>query len=348
MSLESVSSIELSVLGVALASVITSWLSVQRLIGYLKRSDIVDRPNDRTLHQGAIPRGGGLVIVTHVLVALIIAGLASERYAMFGSVFILTSMWAALSWWDDRYDLSPRLRFTAQIAFAVLTVMAFGWVSVAYIGFGIWLNFAWFGALCTVFGVLWMANLYNFMDGMDGLAASQTIIGAITLGFWFWQLGDIWFAFVCAVLAASCYGFLLWNWHPAKIFMGDVGSITIGALFATLLIIMVTRYDIPAVSLVLLFGLFIVDSSATLIRRMVRREPFWLPHRSHYYQRLAAVGIPHNRIVLGATLIMLLCSLNATLCVLYRDMIGLAIVAELALLFSAAAAVVWLEFRRSV
>lgn len=334
-------------IGACLLCVATSYLGLKALIGYLTNQDIVDRPNDRTLHKGAIPRGGGLIIVAHWLGALVLAALLSGRYQMFAGLMLVSLMWAILSWWDDRHNLSPRIRFGTQTLIAILTILAFGWVTKAHLGYGFTLSFGWFGAFCTVFGVLWMANLYNFMDGMDGLAAAQTIIGSITIGFWFWQAQDLWFALVCAVLAASSYGFLLWNWHPAKIFMGDVGSVTLGAVFATLLIIGSTRYDFPVVSFILVFGVFIVDSSVTLSRRMLRGESFWLPHRTHYYQRLAALGIAHNKIVLAAIVIMLLCSLNATLCLLYRDMIGLAIIAELALLFSVAATVVLLEYRQA-
>ncbi|MFT5572077.1 MAG: Fuc2NAc and GlcNAc transferase [Cryomorphaceae bacterium] len=331
------------IIAIGFVTIVLSWAAVRVLIGYLKQRKIVDTPNDRTLHQGAVPRGGGLVISASLLLVLVASAQLSGRYAMFMGLFVVVLLWALLSWWDDRSDLSPKLRFGAQIALALATVCAFGWLSQVQLSADLWLKFSWFGAFCSVFGILWMANLYNFMDGMDGLAASQTIIAAITIGFWFWQAGDSYFTLVCAVLAASSYGFLLWNWHPAKIFMGDVGSVTLGAFFATLLIIGVTRYQIPAVSFVVLFSVFVVDSSLTLIRRMVRGEKFWLPHRSHHYQRLAGLEIAHSKIVIAAIVLMLLCSLIATLCVLYRDMIGLAILAVSALLLSAIATVYWLE-----
>ena len=94
--------------------------------------------------------------------------------------------------------------------------------------------------ICIV-GVLWLSNLYNFMDGMDGLAASQSIVASLTFGFWFFQAGSSSLALLCSLVAAANYGFLFYNWHPAKIFMGDIGSVTHGALFATMTIIAQNR-----------------------------------------------------------------------------------------------------------
>ena len=328
---------------IAAMTAFASWLSLRALIGYLVRKNIVDAPNDRSLHQGTVPRGGGLVIVASVLLALVCVAVTSGRYPMFLGLFLLVLLWAILSWCDDRFDLSPALRFGAQIGIAILTIVAYGWVTQAQLAVDLSINFAWFGAVCTVIGSVWFANLYNFMDGLDGLAAAQTIIAATTIAFWFWQAGDLSMTVVCVVLAASAYGFLLLNWQPAKIFMGDVGSITLGAFFASLLVIGVTRYQIPVVSFVLLFSVFIVDASLTLCRRIVRGEKFWLPHRTHYYQRLAVLGVSHARVVFAAMVLMLLCSLIATLCVAYRDIIGTAILLVLGLMVSALVSVVYIE-----
>lgn len=328
--------------GSMLGAGVFSWFAVGQLIGFLVKRNIIDLPNDRTLHRGAVPRGGGLVIVGVLLLALILMALLSSRYAFFGGLLGVVLAWAGLSWQDDRVDLSPKVRISVHLLFSVLTVCAFGWV-----GNVNGISLAWIGAPITVVGVLWMANLYNFMDGIDGLAASQAIIASITLAFWFYIVGDSNLAVVCAVLASSCYGFLLWNWQPAKIFMGDVGSITLGAFFATLIIIGVTRYQIPVLSLVLIFALFVGDASTTILRRALNREKIWLPHRSHYYQRLAKIGISHAIIVFGAIVIMLLCSLIATLSMVYRDMIGIAVISAISLIFCAALLVRWLEGRVS-
>lgn len=317
-----------------------SWFGVRGLIHYLTRKDIVDRPNARSMHQGAVPRGGGLVIIGLTIACLLILAVLSGRPQFFLALGICISAWAVLSWCDDKFGLSPKLRFTIQGVIAAITVWLFGWVH-SFVG----VNLSWAGPILSVFGLLWMANLNNFMDGMDGMAASQAIIGSLTLGVWFLYLGDWPLATLCTVVVAVNYGFLLWNWQPAKIFMGDVGSISLGALYATLMIIAANRHEIPILSLLLIFAVFIGDATFTIINRMRKGEPFWLPHRSHFYQRAALAGAKHANVVLVAIMLMALCSLFATLSVLYRDIIAQLFAATLLLLVAAGCWVVALERR---
>ena len=304
---------------------------------------MVDKPNERTLHAGAIPRGGGLIIVIVLCVGLIGVGLLSQRFQMFGGLLLVALFWAALSWWDDRHDLSPRVRLVIQVLLALSTVAAFGYVDQIQIGDNHAVELGTLGAIITFFGIIWFANLYNFMDGMDGLAGAQSVIAALTTGFWFWYAGDFAMALVLLLAAAASYGFLLLNWHPARIFMGDVGSVTLGAFFATIIVIGSNRYNIPVISFVLLFGVFIVDATVTLIRRIIRGEKFWLPHRTHYYQRLAALGFAHDKIVVSLIVLMLVCSLTASIGLLHRDIILPGAVFGLILLMACAGAVIMLE-----
>jgi len=333
-------SIEIKVGLLLLLTMIVSWFAVGRLIGHLVAKDIVDRPNDRTLHHGAIPRGGGLVIIAILVLILFVIATISERPQLFGWLATVTLTWASLSWWDDKADLSPKFRIMVQLAICIFTVSAFGWVNNV-----LSLKLLWLGPVLSVVGLLWMANLYNFMDGLDGLAASQTIVAAISLTFWFMVLGDNYLSLICALLAAATYGFLLWNWNPAKVFMGDVGSISLGAFFGTLFIIGVTRYDLSIISFLGLFAVFIADATTTILTRAWRREKIWLPHRQHFYQRLASAGYAHSKIALGAVILMLICSAFATLGVIYRDMIAYSILAILSILASSAILVVYLEKR---
>lgn len=314
-----------TILPIAIITIIASWLLLKVLIGILVKRSIVDLPNERTLHQGAIPRGGGLVILLALILTLISLVFVDNRVLLFMALLITLLLWGGLSWWDDQHDLSPRFRFSLQLVFAGLGVLAFGWVSQVYVSPRIWFNLAWLAPLISLVGIVWMANLYNFMDGLDGLAAGQTIIASITLAIWFAQLGDNSLSLVCVVLAAASYGFLLWNWSPAKIFMGDVGSISIGAFFATLIIIANTRYDVPIIALVIVFGVFAFDATATLLYRFVRGERISQAHRTHYYQRLANIGIAHEKIAIALFVCMVLCSLIGSLAASSRDMIGLAI-----------------------
>lgn len=301
--------------------VLVSWFSVGRLRHYLLAKGIVDTPNERSMHEGQVPRGGGIVIVTMLAVVLLWLSISSARPMLFLGLWLTVLLWSGLSWWDDKHNLSPKLRLLLQLTFTMLGVSAFGWVDNVQLSADLRIPLAWFGFVLTFVGMLWLANLYNFMDGMDGFAAAQTIIASLTLSFWFWAMGDLEIALVCLVLAGASYGFLIWNWRPAKIFMGDVGSITLGAFFASLIIIGTSRFDIPVISMVMLFGVFVVDASITILRRISKREKFWLPHRQHYYQRLGLAGMAHDKIVILSIVLMLFCSLLATLSLIYRDTI---------------------------
>ncbi|MBT8113884.1 MAG: glycosyltransferase family 4 protein [Arenicella sp.] len=330
-----------AIVALLVAVAIASWLMLGWLINILSSRGIVDLPNHRTLHDRPVPRGGGMIIIGLMLISFVLIGLISGRVAMFASYAMLMTGWAGLSWYDDRHNLGPGIRVIVQIVLAAVTVAAYGYIDVVEISSALSLQLGISGAAITLLGLLWFANLYNFMDGMDGLAASQTIIAALTIGFWLWQFGDQGLALICFVTAAASYGFLLHNWRPAKIFLGDVGSITLGAFFATMIIIASHRYGLPVISFVLLFGVFVLDASVTLCARIARGEKFWLPHRTHYYQRLANRGVAHDRIVLLMIAVMLICSLFATISLLYRDIIWLCVVLELLLLCGAA----WLTLR---
>lgn len=318
--------------------VLLSWGGVRWLIDYLVRTDTVDRPNERSMHTGTIPRGGGLVVIALLIISLLLLAVISSRTLFFLGLAGCLMSWAALGWSDDKLNLSPKLRFIIQLTIAAVTVALFGWVNQIY---GVSLGYL--GPVLTLVGIVWMANLNNFMDGMDGLAASQAVIAGLTLGTWFLYLGDIELAFLCAVLVAAHYGFLLWNWQPAKIFMGDVGSITVGALYGMLIVIAANRYNLPVVSLAMIFIVFIADATFTVLNRIRNGERFWLPHRSHFYQRAGLAGVTHARVVVIYIVMMVLCSLFATLSVLYRDIIGLMVGATLIVLSLTAFWVVSLE-----
>jgi len=322
-----------------------SWLAVGRLITYLISRDIVDRPNHRTLHQGAVPRGGGLVIIVGLLMSLFLAAILGDRPQLFGGLTVAVFAWSVLSWYDDRFDLSPRFRLLVQVAICVLSIFAFGWISHVHSPGSFSVPLHWLGPVLSVVGLIWMANLYNFMDGLDGLAASQTIVASLSMAFWFYMLGDNAISLILVSLASLTYGFMLWNWHPARVFMGDIGSIGLGAFFGLIFILGVTRYDVSILSFFSLFAVFIADSTSTIIMRALKRERIWQPHRQHFYQRLATAGYSHAKIAISELILMILCSLLATLGLIYHDMIMVSIMAILVVLIATAALVVFLERR---
>jgi len=314
------------------STALLSWWLVGHLAGYLQRRKIVDKVNERSLHEGSVPRGGGLVIVGLLLLCLISLSAFTERYAILAGLGGVIIAWGSLSWRDDIKPLSERYRLGFHLLFTVAIILLFGHISTIQISASKSLWLAEAGYVVTFIGVIWFANLYNFMDGLDGHAASQTVVASISLAFWFWQLGDTLLTFICLSLAAISYGFLLQNFRPAKIFMGDVGSITLGAFFATLIVYGTVNYQLPVISFVLLFGVFVFDASVTILLRIKRGEKFWQAHRKHYYQRLALAGMGHTRILILQTVLMLFCSLIASISVLYHDRIMFAIFIELLVL----------------
>ena len=252
----------------------------------LLRSRLVqDTPNPRSSHATPTPRGGGILVVGVALVAWIGAlALGLFRHPAAARVAILVAVTlAAVSWMDDRRSLSPGVRLLVQIA-GVAATLAFLPRFTAYPPA---LEF-----LVALLGWVWFVNLYNFMDGIDGLAAAETV--GIGVSVTVIAPASAWPALA---LAGAALGFLVWNWPPARVFLGDVGSVPIGYLLGFLLIEAAPDTGVPAVLLPPLAFLF--DASITLIRRVLRREKPWEAHRSHAYQRAARSGWSHRRITLA-------------------------------------------------
>jgi UDP-N-acetylmuramyl pentapeptide phosphotransferase/UDP-N-acetylglucosamine-1-phosphate transferase len=152
--------------------------------------------------------------------------------------------------------------------------------------------------LTAIITIAWMTNLYNFMDGADGLAGGMSLFGFSCYAFAAWEAGHVAFACANLAIAASSAAFLIFNFHPARIFLGDVGSIPLGFLAGALGLAGWANGSWPASFPLLVFSPFIVDASATLARRMLAGERFWEPHREHYYQRLVRLGWGHRQTAL--------------------------------------------------
>ena len=268
---------------VPLLAFVVCWLTLAWL---LRRGRLpMDHPNERSLHATPTPRIGGLGIMAGVLVASV--WLADPALPVMLGAFAL----AALSVLDDVRGLPVRVRFAAHFAAAAGCLLALG-VS------------GW-ALLVGTLAVVWMTNLYNFMDGSDGLAGGMAAIGfgALALAAW---LGDApGLAIFCASISAAALAFLRFNFPPARVFMGDAGSIPLGFLAATLGILGARRQVWPWLFPLLVFSPFIVDASVTLARRALRGEKIWQAHRSHYYQRVVLLGASHRTLALAAYALML-------------------------------------------
>lgn len=281
--------LELAVLGAGCLAL--TWGFTQVLIDILKKKLILDRPNARSSHTAPVPRGGGIAVVAVALPAwALVSALSSERPATLAVVLAGALGLALLSWGDDRGGLPVVLRLGAQaVVIAVVFTMAparwdlFGGVIPPWAGMAI-LGFAW----------IWFINLFNFMDGIDGIAGSEAASIGLGLAVVAAVAGLDWpIAAKGVAIAGAAIGFLRWNWQPAKIFLGDVGSIPLGYLLGWLLLELAQAGQWAAALLLPLY--FLADATLTLIRRAVRLEKVWTAHRSHFYQRaLVGEGRPNG------------------------------------------------------
>lgn len=287
---------------------------------------MLDRPNARSLHQGLIPRTGGLALLTGLTgagltVALLFSlGLPPQVWLMggrdpsleagvwIGLALVPVALVAAL---DDRGEVRPRYRLAAQILGAGgLLAGGLAWSGLELPG----LRLAWGDVLSvplTLLLVVWMVNLYNFMDGMDGLAGGMAVFGFGTLALLGWRGADLVFALTNASIVAAAAGFLTANFPPARLFLGDLGSTSLGFLAAALSLLGAQRGLYPLWVAGLAFSPFILDATTTLVRRAWRGERLWQAHRSHHYQRLVLAGWSHRQVMVRAWMLMAACGASA-------------------------------------
>lgn len=271
---------------VAIISGFVSWLTIALMLRF-GRVGPIDQPNHRSLHQVAVPRSGGVGILAGIAVGFVVVGPPAALWTALGGL-------VGISLFDDFRSLPVRIRFLVQLAAAstvTWTMMSSGWSVAGYL----------FPVLC----ILWMTNLYNFMDGANGLAGGMAVFGFAAYALAAALTGQSDLAIWSTAIAAAAGGFLVFNFDPARIFMGDVGSVPLGFLAAVLGLEGVRQGAWPVWFPVLVFSVFIVDATVTLVRRILRGEKVWLAHRQHYYQRLIQSGWRHRRLALAAYLLML-------------------------------------------
>jgi UDP-N-acetylmuramyl pentapeptide phosphotransferase/UDP-N-acetylglucosamine-1-phosphate transferase len=274
---------------------------------------IIDTPNPRSLHARATPRTGGVAILTALLfttASLLLAarggaigGLAREaaldiRHRDLLVTLVALTVLAGVSLWDDRHHVSPIPRLITH-SLAAAAVMWAGDLTIT--GFSL----PFFGVVTlghssyafTFLFIVWMTNLYNFMDGMDGLAGGMGVIGFGFLGGIALSEGAAGLGVLALLVAAAAVGFLAFNYPPARIFMGDVGAVPLGFLAAALAV-KGNRDNVMGLWVtVIIFSPFIFDATAVLLRRMLKCHRVWEPHREHYFQRLVLAGWSHRKTV---------------------------------------------------
>ena len=270
--------------------IISFTLSFLVLIGLLKTNlanIALDEPNHRSLHTALTPRTGGLAIMLGVLIAFILLG---GLWALITIVagFMLVSLM------DDVHGLQVRWRLAIQLLLCIGFVCFF------------MLGQPWWVLLLAVPALVWMTNLYNFMDGSDGLAGGMGLFGFGACALASYGVGDVQLAIMSASVSASCLAFLFFNFHPAKIFMGDAGSIPLGFLAGAIGLYGWQHVLWPMWFPALVFSPFILDATITLLKRALRREKLWQAHREHYYQRLIQMGWGHKKTAIAEYTLMLL------------------------------------------
>jgi UDP-N-acetylmuramyl pentapeptide phosphotransferase/UDP-N-acetylglucosamine-1-phosphate transferase len=256
----------------------------------------MDIPNDRSSHSVPTPRGGGLAIV-FVVIAGFVLYLALWSHGprepfigyLAGAVLI-----AWVSWLDDRKPLATKWRFLVHCVAAALVLLTSGFWDTLIVSNTGRFSIGWFGLPLTFLWIVGLTNSYNFMDGIDGIAGGQAVVvggGWALIGLLHHE-EDI--AILGLLILASSLGFLIHNWQPARIFMGDVGSTFLGFTSAALPVIAYQRDPKLALAGVLMVWPFVFDTLYTVFRRLRKRENIFAAHRSHLYQRLVSTGVTHR------------------------------------------------------
>ena len=259
------------------------------------KKSILDLPNERSSHTIPTPRGGGLAIVITWYIGitffLFCNKISTELYFAFLSGLILV----IVSLTDDFINLSPIIRLFAQAASSALALYFLGGLQI--IDFGIFkIESIWILTPIAFIAFIWFINLYNFLDGIDGYAALEAIF--ISISFFLFTHD-----FNLIILAVATLGFLIWNWQPAKIFMGDVGSTLLGFNFVVFAIYFQNSEKLSIIVILILTAVFWFDATLTLFRRWRNNEKLSVAHKKHAYQRIVQAGFSHQKTVFCSLII---------------------------------------------
>lgn len=290
----------LAILLLVAGAFLVAWLVTGLVRRLALNRGMLDVPNARSSHSIPTPRGGGLGIVLATVGVLACMGLSgtgpvSQWVALAGGLPV-----AAIGWRDDVRPVSPLLRMLVHIFAGSWALWWLGGLPPLQVGQGL-VGFGPLAPVIGVIGVIWVLNLFNFMDGIDGIAGMEAVFIAVSGGLLLiLEPSAPALSLVCLAFGAASAGFLAWNWAPARIFMGDVGSGFVGFVIAVLAIAAAATYPAALFTWLILGGVFFVDATVTLIRRLARGERAHMAHRSHVYQRLARAWGSHAKVTLAA------------------------------------------------
>jgi len=328
---------------VFLVAAFTSGVLVGRVRAFAVKRSIFDIPNSRSSHARPTPRGGGAAIAVVLLAGTILLaafGLLNHRVAVaiVGGGFSV----AVVGWRDDRRGVPAALRAVVHLAGAIWAVVWLGGFPIARFG-TTQITFGKFGYVLAVVGIVWSINLFNFMDGIDGIAGVEALsVGAVLAG----MLASVnaeGLSMVALLPAGAAAGFLIWNWPPAKIFMGDVGSGLLGFVFAGLTVASENARAAPALIVPMLLGVFVFDATITLIRRATRAERVYVAHRAHAYQRAVQSGMSHAVVSTGVLAVNIVLAVLAWTVLQSPQFMLMSVLTELLILSTIYC---WIEWRR--
>ncbi len=262
---------------------------------YAIKNALVDIPNDRSSHTVAIPHGGGIAIAITWFLGISYLFYIDDINKSLYFALMVGIIISVISYFDELFELSAKLRLFVQasVAFFGLYFLG-GFEKIDLVIFSI--ENQVLSSIFAILMIIWFINLYNFLDGIDGYAGSEAVFLG-TAGFLLFS-GSHFLVLVVAIL-----GFLVWNWHKAKIFMGDVGSTLLGYNVAIFTIYYSNQESSNLWIWIILFGLFWFDATLTLYRRYKNREKLSLAHKKHAYQRLTQSGWAHDKVVLFSILV---------------------------------------------
>lgn len=287
-----------------ISAAVICWVISRLLITFLAARGVLDIPVARSSHTAPTPRGGGIAVIG----TIILLGALSGSFPL--GVLILIGALALIGWIDDVRSISPLPRFSAQII--AVAAALYSNPNLAIIP-GIDMPMV-LGAAIIGIGWLWFINLYNFMDGIDGITGVETLSICIGIPLVSMVAGvAIELILPSALIAAAIAGFLFVNWHPAKIFLGDVGSVPLGFVIAWMLLILAQQGEWA--SAIILPMYYLADATITLLCRLMQKEKIWQAHKEHFYQRAHQGGLRHDAIalrILGTNIVLVILAIVAT------------------------------------
>lgn len=287
-----------SMIVVCFCLIVVSALLTKLFCSTVQNTRLMDKPNERSSHSVPKVRGGGLVFIGLSLIALpFLARLTQMPLYTVGGFIACSALIAFISLLDDIYNLSAKLRFITQLVVSVSLLVLMN---------PVYLDFIWFTVSnklllipFLVLSIIWAINHFNFMDGLDGFCASQSIFLFFSYALLFHFESATMYEGFCWILVSNLIGFLIFNFPPAKLFMGDIGSATLGFISFYIALVAQQKFQIPILYWFVLNALFLFDSTLTLLRRIKKKEKWYSPHNKHAYQRVYQLGFSSPLILLG-------------------------------------------------